>query len=186
MSQLIYKDISHRSIADCRIFTVDGITRQAGDGYTSEFYRINSPNWVVTVPVLAAADGDKMILVKQFRHGLGQLTTEFPSGIIEKGEEPIAAARRELLEETGYLAGKLTLLSSDSPNPALFNNTLYIFLAEDLENKGKQQLDEAERIEVLLEDKAKVIKNLGIPPCNCGSIMTNALLWYLRFTGAAK
>ena len=70
----------------------------------------------------------------------------FPAGLVDPGEDPAAAAARELREETGCLAGKITLLCECNPNPALFKNRLFVYLAEDLTPTGEQDLDADERI----------------------------------------
>ena len=67
-------------------------------------------------------------MVRQFRHGLGNVTLEIPGGIIEPGEEPAAAAVRELREESGYRAGRVRLLGSSNPNPALFGNRVHFIV----------------------------------------------------------
>ncbi len=114
-------------------------------------------DWVVVVPV----HGGSFFMVKQWRHGMEALSVEFPAGVCEPGEDPAVTASRELREETGCLAGKLTLLCTCNPNPALFKNRLSVFLAEDLTPTGRQELDADEYInafEVPMED---LMQNFG-------------------------
>ena len=80
-------------------------------------------------------------MVKQWRHAHNGLSIEFPGGVINKDEEPEIAANRELEEETGYKAGKLTYLGCANPNPALMRNRVHFFVAEDLQGNGEQNLD---------------------------------------------
>ena len=89
-------------------------------GARGEFLVLEAPDWVNVVAVTRSGDGeDCFLMVRQFRHGAQMITTEFPAGLIEPGEDPLAAARRELEEETGYRAGKMTLIGKVSPNPGL-------------------------------------------------------------------
>ena len=76
-------------------------------------------------------------MVRQYRHGAGQLTLETPGGLIDPGETPAEAAARELLEETGYAADEIVSLGAVNPNPALFSNRLHGFLA-----RGAQRVRE--------------------------------------------
>jgi ADP-ribose pyrophosphatase len=73
------------------------------------------------------------VMVRQYRHGSREVTLEIPGGIVDPGEEPAAAAARELIEETGYRAERVRPLGSLNPNPALFANRVHTFLAEDVE-----------------------------------------------------
>ena len=87
-----------------------------------DYIVLDARDWVIVVPLL----DDKFIMVKQWRHGEKKLSLEFPGGVIEKDEKPEVAAVRELEEETGYKAGKLTKIGEINPNPALFSNHLHI------------------------------------------------------------
>ena len=137
-SQLLWTVHSRKTICHTPVFDVSAQEETAADGVTSGTYvAIEAPNWVVVVPVY----GDSFFMVKQWRHGLEALSVEFPAGVCDAGEDPAQTAARELREETGCLAGKLTLLCECNPNPALFKNRLSVFLAEDLTPTGKQDLD---------------------------------------------
>jgi 8-oxo-dGTP pyrophosphatase MutT (NUDIX family) len=87
---------------------------------------IESVDWV---NVLALTTEDRVVLLRQFRVGTGKVGLEIPGGMIEPGEQPIAAAARELAEETGYTGGRWELLGKVAPNPAIQGNTLYTVLA---------------------------------------------------------
>lgn len=80
-----------------------------------EFYVLEYPSWV---NVIAITDDGRFVMIHQYRHGLGRYGTELCAGVVEAGEEPVDAARRELLEESGYGGGEWKLLSVISGNPS--------------------------------------------------------------------
>ncbi len=103
------------------------------------------PGGVVIVPITKEGD---FVLVEQFRYAPGQLLLEFPAGRLNgKGEDPLAAAKRELAEETGYVAGEIKLLTYAYTAPGFCNEKLYIYLATDL-TPGNQNPDEDEFVKV--------------------------------------
>lgn len=118
------------------------------DGRTvPEYYVIEYPDWV---NVTAITEDGKMVMERQYRHGIGKTAFEIPCGVIEKGEKPIDAARRELLEETGYSGGEWSLLMSGAPNPGSQNNYCHSFLAVGVTRTSAQKLDSTEDISVHL------------------------------------
>lgn len=97
--------------------------------------------------VLCVKEG-KVVLVRQFRYAYGEELLELPAGKLDSGEEPICAARRELEEETGLIAKKLTHLFTLYPSPGYSNEKIYIYRAEEVE-EGRQHLDEDEFLKVV-------------------------------------
>ena len=118
---------------------------------------MDAPDWVIVIPVL----GEKFLMVRQWRHGNDSLSIEFPGVVINRNEKPEDAARRETEEETGYRAGKLTYLGCANPNPALMSNRVHFFAAEDLQDTGKQHLDEDEYVEYLQIPQKEVLEKIG-------------------------
>lgn len=96
------------------------------DGVTiSPYYVLEYPNWVHMVVV---NNKGEVLIAEQYRHGAGKVSLELPCGTQDEDDkEPIEAARRELLEETGY-SGNFKLAGKLSPNPATHNNSIYVFL----------------------------------------------------------
>lgn len=100
--------------------------------------------------VVAIDADDHVILVRQYRHGVGTASLELPGGMVDEGEiDPAAAAARELEEETGYRAGNIRLIASLSPNPATHTNRLHVSLATGVTLAGAQNLSGSEAIEVV-------------------------------------
>lgn len=125
-----------------------------------EYYVLEYPTWV---NIIAITTDGRFVMVEQYRHGLGDVFTELVAGVAEKGEEPLQAARRELLEETGYGGGEWQLYTVLSANPGSMNNLTYTFLATGVEPMSEQHLDATEDIAVRLltadEVKAMLLSN---------------------------
>jgi ADP-ribose pyrophosphatase len=134
--------ISSRGIADCRVFKVrEDTCERDRDGKQSGFYIIECPNWV---NVIAVTREREVVLIEQYRYGAEEILLEIPGGIIDGDENPGDAAKRELLEETGYSSEHWVSLGSSLPNPALQNNTVYHYLALDCEKNAETAFDEHE------------------------------------------
>ncbi len=103
------------------------------------------PGAVVVLPFI---DDDTIILIRSTRYVIGQQIIELPAGTLEKGELPINCAGRELLEETGYLAGRIKPITPFFTSPGILSEKIYSFVAYDLEKKA-QALEEGEDIDLL-------------------------------------
>lgn len=122
-----------------------------------EYYVLEYPNWV---NVLAITKDKKFLLVRQYRHGTGTTNYELCGGCVDKEDaSPLAAAQRELLEETGFGKGKWRFNLKMSANPSTTNNWTFNFIAEDVEPIGEQHLDGGEDIsfELLSLDEIKTL-----------------------------
>jgi ADP-ribose pyrophosphatase len=106
---------------------------------------LEAPTWV---NVVALTPERSLIVVRQFRFGTATITTEIPGGVVDRGESPLAAARRELREECGYTSERWTELGAVEPNPAFHDNLCVHFLAEDVRLTHPQELDPGEDIQV--------------------------------------
>ena len=112
-----------------------------------DWYVLEYPDWI---NVIAITDDGRLVMERQYRHGIGVVGYEICAGIIEKGETPLHAAQRELKEETGYGEGNWELYNISSPNPSSMNNRNYTFLAKGVKRISGQSLEDAESIEVCL------------------------------------
>lgn len=173
--ELKWKTNETRLALHTRVFDVLFREEVSAAGMAGEYVALKGPECVVIIP----EHEGKFVLVRQWRHGAQKLTTEFPGGVIDAGEDPETAARRELFEETGYLPGRMTLLGSCNPNPALFESRFYCFLASELTPTGRQKLDADELVSVFERDKDKVIAEFGGEDM-CHAFMGTALAFYLR------
>lgn len=118
-----------------------------------EFYILEYPDWV---NVIAITDDGQFVMERQYRHGLGKTCFEIPAGVIEKGETPLEAAKRELMEETGYGEGEWKEIMSVSGNSSTTNNISHCFVAKGVKKNGTQHLDSTEDLEVELLDRSQV------------------------------
>lgn len=112
------------------------------------YYVYEFPTWVTAVPV--TEDG-KIIMVRQYRHALGEVCIEIPGGCMDDTDDsPEVAIRRELLEETGYEFSRFEYLGKISANPSTNNNLMHMFLARGGKKISEQSLDPNEEIQVEL------------------------------------
>jgi len=115
------------------------------DGATAQREYIVHPGAVVIIPMF---DDGTVLMERQFRYPVGRVMTEFPAGKLDAGEDPLACARRELLEETGYTARQWAHAGDLHLAIAYSTEVIHIFFARELV-QGKQQLDQDEFLEVI-------------------------------------
>jgi len=116
-------------------------------GREHPFFILESPDWVNVIPLTPE---NQVVLVRQYRHGTREVTLEIPGGLVDRGDSPEEAARRELFEETGYKESDMLSLGHVHPNPAFLDNRCHTFLATGVKLAGGQTQDEKEDIEVML------------------------------------
>ncbi|MBN1451223.1 MAG: NUDIX hydrolase [Anaerolineales bacterium] len=124
------------------------------NGQTLEPLILEYGSWVT---VFALTKDQEVVLIRQYRHGVQQVLWEFPGGVVDDGEETLEAAKRELLEETGYISDRFIEIGKIFPNSVSFTNSAYFFLALDVEKVSDQNLDETEEIEVFLKSLDETI-----------------------------
>jgi 8-oxo-dGTP pyrophosphatase MutT (NUDIX family) len=144
------------------------------DGKDKPFTVLNCPDWV---QVLAFTPDRRVLLVRQFRHATRQISLELPGGVIEPGQTPLAAGERELREETGYAAENFRQVAAFRPNPAVQNNTAYVFAAENARQVGPTDFDENEELDLVLVPAA-ALRRLVLTGTVDHVIMAAAILFY--------
>jgi ADP-ribose pyrophosphatase len=137
----------------------------------SDYYILEYPDWA---SAFALTEDNKVIMVRQYRHGLGVISTELPGGVIDKGETPAQAIARELKEETGYEFDSVEEMGKVAPNPATSNNYMHMFLAKGGKKVSGQNLDATEDVEVLIfsvdEVKQMLRENAIVQSLHCTCI----------------
>lgn len=123
-----------------------------------EYYVLEYPTWVNVIAI--TADG-RFVMVEQYRHGLQDIFIELPAGVADAGETPLEAAKRELLEETGFGGGEWTLNTVLSANPSSQNNLAYSFIARGVEQITGQHLDTTEDVGVRILTREEVYRLLA-------------------------
>ncbi len=172
---LKWKTLDRQKILHTPVYDVYSQNEKTQNGLSGNYVAIEAPDWVVIV----AVHDDNFILVRQWRHGEDKVTLEFPGGVADPGEAPADTALRELEEETGYRAGKLTCLGRVSSNPALFKNHFSVFLAEDLVQTGEQHLDPDELLRYEEHPVEEIIRRYGDEELT-HAYMGTALMMYFR------
>lgn len=183
-----WREIETIPHADCRVFTVRRKTCLRPDGQGArDFFFLDSADWV---NVVALTRDHRIVLIRQYRFGIADFSIEIPGGLIDPGEDPVAAGLRELAEETGYVAETGKTIGQTRPNPAIQNNTCYFVLAENAVPSGNLTWDQDEEIESLLTtpDTAFEWARNGIIN---HALVLNALfhfepLWQARLTAASE
>ena len=179
---LSWKPVSKTEVFATPVFSVNQIKSLSPDNETKTFTTLSAPEWVIVIPRITDMQGRQYFLtVKQWRHGSAQLSVEFPGGVVDEGETPEYAARRELLEETGKTVRDLTLLGEVYPNPAIMGNKSHIYFADCDSNTQAQHLDEDEFLEAEAVPIDEIMKKMGEAPYD-HALMCTALFFYLRYT----
>lgn len=129
-----------------------------GNGNVIEaFHLVESPDWT---GVVALTEDQEVILVEQYRHGYGRVSVELPAGVVDRGEEPLAAAKRELLEETGYVADAWQPLLSVCVEPSRNTNRAHFFFARGARRIQEPKLDPGEDLAVRLVSASALLEAL--------------------------
>ena len=131
---------------ETRYFNVRSDRLCLPDGAVKDpYYVIERPDAAIIFPL---TNGGEVLLVRQYRPAIERMELGLPAGLVEKGEEAEKAARRELLEETGYGGGEWELLGVVASSPSLKDNWAYLYLASGVEPASGPQPDEYERLEL--------------------------------------
>ena len=137
-------------------------------GIKDPYYVLERPDAAIIFPLTHTGE---VVLVRQYRPPLNGMELGLPAGLVEEGEEPEAAARRELSEETGYTGGEWESLGALASSPSLKDNWAYLFLARGVEETEAPDPDEHELVEVVrvpleelpgLVHSGKIVSSSGV------------------------
>jgi 8-oxo-dGTP pyrophosphatase MutT (NUDIX family) len=149
-------------------------------GIEHDFYIIESKEWVNIIPL---TPDHRVVMVRQYRHGSRAVTLEIPGGLVDSGDTPEEAAARELLEETGYQAERWTKIGVANPNPAIFSNRCYTFLAQNIQKVSDLIPDQTEDIEVLLIPLRDIPELIRTREIDHAIVIAAFSLYFLQFQG---
>ncbi|OON71173.1 NUDIX hydrolase [Hymenobacter sp. CRA2] len=150
-----WKILQSELVVDHRWYKLRRDHVQLPTGQVLDDYFVSVRPNVVLVFCLTA--DEQVLLVRQYKHAAGDIFIELPGGVVDEDETaPLEAARRELLEETGYATDDVELLAEITDNPTKDTNRIYFFLARNARRVAEQKLDETENIEVLTVPLAEV------------------------------
>jgi 8-oxo-dGTP pyrophosphatase MutT (NUDIX family) len=158
MRDLSWKVLSTKYVYENKWLHVKADSCMLPDG------RIIEPYFVVELPdfcnMVVVTEGERVVLVRQYRYPVNQTTYELPGGVIEKNEDPALAAVREMEEETGYTSTEVEYLFKAAANPALNANTAYFYLAKNAVKLKATNFDALEDIDVVSFSKDEFIQLL--------------------------
>lgn len=151
---LRWRILDRTPVHDYRIFRSLAVrAAHPRTGVERGFTVLEVPDWV---NVIALTADDRVVLLRQYRHGADRVHLEIPGGMVDPGEEHGAAARRELAEETGYTAATWRHVGTVEPNPAIHGNRLHTWLALDAARTAAPAPDDGEVLDVLTAPLAEV------------------------------
>lgn len=155
---MAFKILNEQQGPDLKLFeSVFQKVEKEETGEKSDVLILKSNDAVNMIPI---DEDNKVILVNQYRFGIQDYTLEIPGGFIEENETPLQAAKRELLEETGYIAPEWKYLGKSPSNPVFQNAYIHHFIALNASLKSKPNPDPAEKIEAVRISKPDVLMKL--------------------------
>jgi 8-oxo-dGTP pyrophosphatase MutT (NUDIX family) len=156
MRELRWEKLSSQKVYSDRWFQARADSCRFPDGRIIEpYYVVELPNWA---NIFVVTKEEQVVLVRQYRYPVDQVTYELPGGVIDQGEDPQLAAIREMQEETGYHATDVSFLCKLAPNPAINDNTAYFYLARNAEPGEKKSFDAFEDIDIVLFSKEEFLQ----------------------------
>ena len=164
-----WRRLSSETVYRCRVFSLRrDSSRSPRTGHDHDFFVLDACDWVNIVPI---TPDDEVVLIRQWRHGIADFTLEVPGGMVDPEDaSPLHAARREMVEETGYDSDDVVPLGRIHPNPAIQGNHCHTFLARNVVLRSEPCFDGTEEAEVVLVPRA------GIPDLVRSGRISHALV----------
>ncbi|MBR3090784.1 MAG: NUDIX hydrolase [Bacteroidetes bacterium] len=174
-----WKTIDIEKVGNFKVFDLYYKTRiNPNTNIAHKFTSLDAPTWV---NIVATTNDNKILLVEQYRHGIDEISLELPAGIVEPNEDPLDAAKRECIEETGYVGqNDIILLGKVRPNPAFLNNYCYHYLWERCDLNYDQKLDENEDIRVVLYPIEEIINLIQTEKLQHTLTLSALMLYFLN------
>ena len=171
---------SSRTVLETRVFKVrEDHAIHPVTGHAGNYVVLEQPDFV---NIVALTPEGQLILVKQWRHGTRTIELEIPAGLVEAGEAPEVAGPRELVEETGYIPAKTSILGHVAPNAAYQQNRCTTLLCEGCTPTGKTHFDEGEDLEVVLASPSEV-RGWLMDGTIRNALVFTGLMWWLEKAG---
>jgi len=172
-----WETLEEKKIGNFKIFDLAWIKRRHPEmNKESEFVVLDSAEWVNIIPITIDR---KVLLIEQYRHGIDEVTLEVPGGLVEEEENPVDAAERECVEETGYKGkGRALLIGENIPNPAFQTNRCYSYVWFDCKKVTEQKLDRHEDIRII-ETPLENIREMILEGNISHSLVLTAFFFYL-------
>lgn len=170
--------LSSKIVFKGKVFSVsrDEVIEPSGVENVREVIRHNGSVVVLAVDESSNPSDPDIILEKQYRHAAGQFLLELPAGRLEPGETALAAAKREMIEETGYRAKRWTLLTKYFASPGFLGEWMQIYLAQDIRN-GKAQPEADEQIEVVRTPLSEALALVSANKIHDGKTLIGLMLY---------
>jgi ADP-ribose pyrophosphatase len=169
MTDSVQSELTHRG----RLITVEVRRFRDEEGRAVEREIVHHPGGVAIVPVL---DGDRIVLIRNDRIAVDDRLWELPAGTLEAGEATDIAAARELEEETGYRAGRMTPVGEFYASPGFLDELVRVFAAEDLQFVG-QRLEAGEDIEVVVLRRTEILEMITDGRIRDAKTIAGLLMW---------
>ena len=172
------RTLSSKTVYKGRVFwvTSDEVTEPGGVRATRDVIRHNGSVVILAVDESKNPADPDIILIRQYRHAAGQFLIELPAGRVDANEATLAAAKREMIEETGYRAKRWTLLTKYFASPGFLGEWMQIYLARDL-REGTATPEPDENIEVFRLPLSEALALIAANKIHDGKTLIGLMLY---------